>query len=96
MRQKQVLVAAMGDAHDVDVVELRPAFAPVGVGHDVEAANLLPGLDFPARGDRPVEKGIELGDALAGSEGLNVFEEGREAPDQAAVVKRAGNLEERG
>jgi len=41
-----------------DVAELRAALAPVGMGHDVEAADLLAGLYLPALGDRPVEEGV--------------------------------------
>src|SRR6266550_6173108 len=79
---------AVGDAHDVDVAEFSAAFAPVGVGHDVEAADLLAGLDLAAFGDGPVEKGVEFGDALAGAEGFDVFEEGGEAADDVALVER--------
>ena len=35
---------AVRDAHDVDVAKLRAALTPVGVGHDVVAADLLAGL----------------------------------------------------
>src|ERR1035437_3457863 len=34
--EDHLLVGAVGDAHDVDVVEFGAALAPVGVGHDVE------------------------------------------------------------
>src|SRR3989440_12670405 len=77
----------MGDAHDVDVAEFSAAFAPVGVGHDVEAADLLAGFDFAASGDGPVEKGVEFGDAFAGAEGFDMLEEGGEAADDLALVE---------
>ena len=38
-----VLLRAVRHAHDVDVAELGAAFAPVGVGHDVVAADLAAG-----------------------------------------------------
>src|SRR5437016_3824492 len=43
VRKQHLFVRAVGDAHDVDVMELRAAFTPVGVRHDVMPA------DFPAR-----------------------------------------------
>ena len=65
--EDEFLVRAVGDAHDVDVAELRAAFAPVGVGHDVEAADLPAGFDLAAGGDGPVEQGVVLGHLLAGA-----------------------------
>ena len=37
--ENEVFVGAMSDSHDIDVTELGAAFAPVGVGEDVVAAN---------------------------------------------------------
>src|ERR1700722_12665290 len=92
--EDKLFVGAVGDAHDVDVVEFGSAFAPVGVGHDVEAADLPAGFDFAAGGDCPVEQGVEFGDAFAGGQGLDVFQEGREAADDAALVQGAGDFKE--
>ena len=55
VRQNHFLFLAVGDAHDVNVVEFRAALAPVGVGHDVEAADLLPGFNLAAGRDGPVK-----------------------------------------
>ena len=89
--EEQLLVGAVGDAHDVDVIEFRPALAPIGVGHDVEAPDLPAGVDFPAGRDGPVKEGVEAGDALAVGERLDVLEEGGESPDDAAAIEVVGD-----
>ncbi len=91
-----VFVGAVGDAHDVDVIEFGAAFAPVGMGHDMETADLATGLDFHALRDSPVEEGVVGGDALAGGVGFDVFEEGGKASDDAAGVEGVGDFEEFG
>lgn len=55
MVEEKFFIEAVGDAHDVDVVEFGPAFAPVGVGHNIMASDLAPGLGFATRGDSPME-----------------------------------------
>ena len=40
VREDAVLLRAVADGHDVDVVELRAAFAPVAVGEDVDGGRL--------------------------------------------------------
>ena len=66
VREDQLFVRAVRDAHDVDVVKIRAAFAPISVGHDVKSADLLTCFDFPAGRDRPVKQRIEFRDTLAG------------------------------
>ena len=78
----------MGDPHDVDVVELGAAFAPVGMRHDVEAANLAARLHFAAFRNSPVEERVVLRNPFARGIGFDVFKESGEAADDAAGVKR--------
>ncbi len=87
-------VGAVGDAHDVDVVELRAAFTPVAVGHDVKAADLAARIILAARGDGPMEKGVVLGNAFACGVGLYVLEEGGETSDDAPRVELGANADE--
>ncbi len=76
VRKDGLAVGAVGDAHDVDAVELRAALAPVAMGHDVETADLAAGIVLAAFGDGPVEEGVVLRDTLAGSVGFDVLEKG--------------------
>ena len=52
--EHDLFVRAVRHAHDVHVAELRPAFAPVGVRHDVMASHLAAGFDLTAGGHGPV------------------------------------------
>ena len=94
VRQNEILVRAVTDAHDVDVREFFAALAPVGVGHAVMSADLFACLDFPARRDAPVEQRVELGDALAVLVSLDVLEEGRKPANQLALSERLGSRTE--
>lgn len=87
-----VFFGAMNDAHDVDVTELRAAFAPVAVGHAEVASDFAAGFDFTAFGNGPVEESIEAGDTFAGfGVWFNVFEESGEPPDDFLFVQRFGD-----
>ena len=87
-------VGAVDDAHDVDIGEAFAAFAPVGVGHDGVTTDFTAGAFLHAFGDFPVEEGVEAGDADAGGAGLDVFEEGGEATDDAFGVEAFGDFAE--
>ena len=87
----QWFFGAVGDAHDVDVAEFGATLTPVAVGHDVETADLLAGLHFAAGRNGPVKERVEFGDALAGGEGFDVFEECGEAADDTAIAERLGD-----
>jgi len=93
VRADAVAVGAVGDGHDVDVVELGSAFAPVAVGEDVVPADLAARLDLAPGRDGPVDERVEAGDALAGRGRLDVLEEGGEAADDLALVQAFGDLE---
>ncbi len=90
----QVAVRAVGHGHDIDMIEFRAALAPVAVGQDMMTPDFLARLDFPSRRHRPVEEGVEAGDALAGGRRLDVLQEGRETPDDFALVEALRDLEE--
>ena len=71
--QEHLFVGAMCDPHDIDVVKLRPAFAPIRVRHDVMSAHLAPRVDFAARRHRPVEQRIVTSHLFAIGHGLDVL-----------------------
>ncbi len=79
-----ILFRSMSDRHDVDVVEIGSAFAPVAVGEDIESSDLAAGFEFASLGDCPVEEGVETGYADTGLRGFHVLEEGGEAADDLA------------
>ena len=76
-----LLFAAVGDAHDVDVFEIRPAFAPVAVRHDVMPSDFAAGLNFAARRHSPVVERVEFGHAFTRLQRLDVFEKGGKTAD---------------
>ena len=84
VREDAFLFGAVADSHDVHVVEIRAAFAPVAMRQDFVAADLAAGFDFAPGGHAPVEERIETRDALAGRAWLHMFEESGEAPDDFA------------
>ena len=81
VRQHQLFLRAVRDAHHVDIAKLSAALAPVGMSHDVESTNLPAGFYLASFGHRPVKQRVEFGNALAGAERFDMFQKGRE-PDQ--------------
>src|SRR5687768_2619044 len=77
-------VGSMRYAHDIDVTELRPAFAPVGVRHNMKSPDLLASFDFASNGNSPVKQCIKFRNALAARQRFVMFEKGRKSPDYAA------------
>ena len=89
----EIAVRAVGDGHDVDVLEFGAALAPVAVREDVVPPDFAARLDFAPGGHGPVEERVEAGDALAGRGRLDVLEESREAADHLALVEALGDFE---
>ena len=87
VREKQILIRAVRDAHDVDVIEFLAPLSPIGVSHDVEPPDFPPGVEFLSRGNGPVKQGVEFGHALAPRQWLDVFEKRREPSNDAAAVQ---------
>ena len=87
VRQKNGLIQTVRHSHDVDIAELRAAFAPVGMCHDVEPAHFASGLQLPAYRDCPVKQRIVAGDTLLAGGGLDMLQECRESPDDASVMQ---------
>ena len=71
--KEQVLIGAVRDSHDVHVVEVRPAFAPVAVREDVVAAHLAPRFNLPALGHRPMEEAVVARDRFASGSRLHML-----------------------
>ena len=91
---EDMLVGAVGDGHDVDVVEFFGGLAPVAVGEDVEAGDFGAGFLFEALGDGPLVEGVVGCDLFAGGEFLLVFEEGGESGDDVFLVELLGDFVE--
>src|ERR1041384_342118 len=72
--EQQLLVGAVGDAHDVDVMKLGAAFPPVGVRHDVVPADCLARVDLALRRHGPVKQGVVASHLFAAGHGFHVFE----------------------
>ena len=73
--QHQFLLRAVRDAHHIHIAKLRPAFAPVSVGHDVKSPDLSARFNLSPFGHCPMKQGVESRDALAAAERFNVFQE---------------------
>ncbi len=94
MGKYPVFFCAVDDAHDVDISELRAAFAPVTMGHAEVSAHLATSFDLTIFWHGPMEQTVETGDALAGFGGLDVFEESGESADDFFLIEGLGNFTE--
>lgn len=86
-----VLLGAVGDSHDVHIVELRASFAPVAMRETFVAADLCADLFFTSDGNGPVEKSIETGHTNSGLRGFDMFKEGGKTAQQLAFLEGFGH-----
>ena len=91
VREEHVLVEPVCDAHDIDVAKLGPTLAPIRVRHDVMAPHFAARLDLATDRDLPMKERVIARDAFVARRRLDVFEERREAADDAAFRKRLRN-----
>src|SRR5262245_10305719 len=87
VREDAFLFRAMANRHDVHVVEIGTAFAPVTVGENLVPTDLATGFDFPPLRHAPMEECVEPRDSLARGARLDVFEKRGEAPDDFTRVQ---------
>ena len=92
--EQAVLLRSMRHGHDVHIVELRPAFAPIAMGENLVTPDFAARLNFAPVRHRPMKQCVEARDARAGLAGLDVFEKSRESTDQLAIRQRFGDREE--
>ena len=78
-------VGAVGHRHDVDVLEFRAAFAPIGVRDNVVAPHLATGVDLAPWRHPPVKERVVPSHAVAADGRLDVLQEGREPTDHSAL-----------
>jgi hypothetical protein len=76
-----LFIGAVRHGHDVDVLELRSGFAPVAMRQNVVTANFSACFNFTTVRHRPMKERVESGDPHTASRRLDVFQEGRKAPD---------------
>ena len=86
-----VFLGAVGDGHDVHIVELGATFAPVAMRETFVAANLSAGLFFPSGGNGPMEEGVESRHAHPGLRGFDMLKKGGKAAQQLALLERFGD-----
>src|SRR6266699_3804322 len=82
--EEPLLVGAVRDRHDVDILEFRTGFTPVTMGQDVVPADFAAGLDLAPGRHRPMKQSIETRDANAGLRWFHVFEKRGKAADNFA------------
>ena len=87
VQQHAVLLGPVCDGHDIDVIKIRAALAPVAVSEHLVPANLTARLHLAARRHRPVEKRIEARDTHSGLRGLHVLKEGRKTTNHFALLE---------
>jgi len=73
--EEPLLVGAVRDSHDVDILEFRTGFTPVTMGQDVMPADFAAGLDLAPGWHRPMKQCVETRDPNAGLRRFDVFEE---------------------
>ena len=95
VREHAFLLRAVADGHDVHVVEIRPALAPVAVREDRVPPHFAARLDLATRGHTPVEERVEFRHTLSGRARLHVLEESGEASDDLALVQILRHAAER-
>src|SRR6266404_346727 len=88
-------VRAVGDSHDVDVVKLGAALAPIGVRHDVVPTHFTARLDFTTGRHSPVKEGVISCHRLAVHDRLYVFQKCREAADDLPTVQAFRDFQKR-
>ena len=86
-----VFFGAVGDRHDIHIVELGSTFAPVAMSETFVAADLCTGLFFPSAGNGPVEKCIESRHAHPCLRGFDMLKEGGKTAQQLALLERLGD-----
>ena len=75
MRQHFLLIRTVRHTHDIDVAKLRPALAPVTMGHDIMPPHLAAGFDLAASRHGPMKQRIVARHLFASLQPLHVFEE---------------------
>ena len=86
-----ILLGAVGDGHDVHIIELGTALAPVAVRETFVTPNLRAGLFFATDWNGPVEKGIETSNPHAGLRGFDMFQKGGKTAQQLALLEGLGD-----
>ena len=94
VREQQWFVRAVSHAHDVDIMEFRPAFTPVGMRHDMMPPHLTPRINLAAPWHRPVEQRVVPRHLLAIGDGFDVLQKCRETTNDLAPIQLGGDFEE--
>lgn len=89
--EEPLLLGAVRDSHDVDILEFRTGFTPVTMGQDVVPADFAAGLDLAPGRHRPMKQSIETRDANAGLRRFHVFEKRGKAADNFARAQIFGD-----
>ena len=63
--EQQLLIRAVRNSHDVDVLEFRPRFAPVAMRQNMVAADFPTRLNFTTGRHRPMKQRVEPRDTHA-------------------------------
>src|SRR5262245_56831923 len=93
VREHHRFLCPVGDSHDVDVMELGPSLAPIGMRHDMVAPYLASRLDLTTLGQGPMKERVKPCDSLPILERLNVFEKSRKTSNDLSPIKILRNPE---
>src|SRR4051794_19612398 len=74
--------------HDVHVLELGPAFAPITVRQNMMAPDFRAGLHFTPGWDGPVKEPVKSRYPHTASGGFHMLEKGRETADHLPAIER--------
>ena len=91
VREQQLLVRAVRDCHDIDVLEFGTGLAPIAMRQNVMPADFTAGLDLAVRRHRPMKQSVKARDPHPARRWLDVFEKGREPPDDFSRVQFVGH-----
>ena len=86
-----ILLGAVGDSHDVHIIELGPSLAPVAVRETFVAPDLCADLFFAPDWNGPMEKGVETSHANAGLRGFHMFQKSGKTAKQLALSEGFGD-----
>ena len=85
--EQQLLVRAVRDSHDIDIFEFTTGLAPIAVSQNVMPSDFTAGFDLAARRHRPMKQSVKARDPHPAGRWLDMFEKGRETPDDFSRVQ---------
>src|SRR5207248_789797 len=89
--EESLLVGAVRDRHNIDVLKLRAGFAPITMSQNVVPPDFATDFDFATRWNRPMKQGVESRNPNAGLRRFDVFEERGKATDDFARAQIFGH-----